>query len=79
MTRYEWTEVYKAALLETDWAKMQERLKAAETALQKRKHEFSLNGGGSADENQAIDDALRSLSTLRNEAANWPSQKTGTR
>lgn len=79
MTRYKWTEVYKAALLETDGTRMQERLKAAETALQGRKQEFALNGGGSADENQAIDDALRSLMTLRNEAANWPSQKTGTR
>jgi hypothetical protein len=79
MTIFKWTEVYKAALLETDWIKMQERLQAAEAALQRRKHEFSLNGGGSADENQAIDDALRSLMILRNEAANWPSEKTGTR
>jgi len=79
MTSYKWTEVYKAALLETDWTRMQERLKASETALRGRKQEFALNGGGSADENQAIDDALRSLITLRNEAATWPSQKTGTR
>jgi hypothetical protein len=78
MTAYKWTEVYKAALFETDWTKMQERLQAAEAALQERKHEFALNGGGSRDENQAIDDALRSLITLRNEAATWPAQKTGT-
>ena len=27
MTEYKWHEVYKAALLETDWSKMEERLK----------------------------------------------------
>ena len=58
MTSYKWTEVYKAALLETDGTRMQQCRKAAETALQGRKQEFALNGGGSADENQAIDDAL---------------------
>jgi len=27
MTEYKWHEVYKAALLETDWSKMEERIK----------------------------------------------------
>jgi len=34
MTEYKWHEVYKAALLETDWTKMEERIQAAEAALQ---------------------------------------------
>jgi hypothetical protein len=33
MTHYKWTEVYKVALFETDWTKMQERIQAAEAAL----------------------------------------------
>jgi hypothetical protein len=78
MTVYKWTQVYKAALLETDWTKMQERLEAAESALHQRKHEFSVDGGGPSEENQAIDDALRSLMILRQEAANWRPRKTGT-
>jgi len=78
MTVYKWTQVYKAALLETDWTKMQERLQAAESALHQRKHEFSMDGGGPFEENQAIDDALRSLMILRKEAASWRPRKTGT-
>ena len=37
---YKWHEVYKAAVLETDWTKMEERIQAAEAALHARKHEF---------------------------------------
>jgi hypothetical protein len=33
MTEYKWHEVYKAALLETDWSKIEERITAAEAAL----------------------------------------------
>ena len=48
MTEYKWHEVYKAALLETDWSKMEERINAAEAALHARKHEFDLNHGWNA-------------------------------
>ena len=68
---YAWHEVYKAALLETDWSKMPERIKAVEAALNQRKREFELNHGGSPEENQAIADALRGLSILRNDALRW--------
>ena len=71
MTGYKWHEVYKAALLETDWSKIEERIEAAEAALHARKHEFSLNHGGEPEENQAIEGALRGLSVLRDEAARW--------
>ena len=68
---YKWHEVYKAALLETDWWKMEERITAAEAALQARKHEVDLDHGGTPEENQAIEDALRGLSVLRMDAATW--------
>ena len=68
---YKWMEVYKAALLETDWSKMEERITAAESALDARKHEFDLNHGGEPEENRAIEGALRGLGVLRDDAAMW--------
>jgi uncharacterized protein YecA (UPF0149 family) len=68
---YRWHEVYKAAVLETDWTKMEERILAAEAALHERKKEFDMNHGGKPEENQAIQDALNALNTLRNEVAAW--------
>jgi hypothetical protein len=68
---YKWHEVYKAALLETDWTKMEERIQAAEAALHDRRREFALNHGGTPEENRAIEDALNGLSVLRNDVAAW--------
>jgi uncharacterized protein YecA (UPF0149 family) len=75
MTEYKWHEVYKAALLETDWSKMEERIQKAEASLHERKREFALNHGGTEEENQAIDDALRGLGVLRTEVAEWQGSK----
>jgi hypothetical protein len=75
MTEYKWHEVYKAALLETDWTKMQESIRAAETALHHRKLQFALDHGGTPEENQAIEDALHGLGILRSEAAAWQESK----
>jgi hypothetical protein len=71
MTEYKWHEVYKAALLETDWSKMEERINAAEAALHARTHEFDLDHGGEPEENLAIEGALRGLRVLRDDAASW--------
>jgi hypothetical protein len=71
MTEYKWHEVYRAALLETDWSKIEERITAAEAALHARKHEFDLNHGGTPEENQAIADALKGLNILRQEVTMW--------
>lgn len=70
-TTPKWHEVYKAALLETDWSKMEERIQAAEAMIQERKSEFNLNHGGTPEENRAIADAIRSLNVLRTEVASW--------
>jgi hypothetical protein len=72
---YKWHEVYKAALFETDWLKMEERIRAAEAALQERTNEFDLDHGGTPEENQAIEDALKGLSVLRNDVATWLRQQ----
>jgi hypothetical protein len=38
-------------------------------------HEFSLNHGGTPEENQAIEDALHGLDILRKEVAEWLGSK----
>jgi hypothetical protein len=36
----EWEELYKAAIIETDGSKLEERIEAAEFAMHARLHEF---------------------------------------
>jgi hypothetical protein len=74
-TTPKWYDVYKVALLETDWSKMEERIQAAEAAIEERKREFGQNHGGSLDENRAIMDAIRSLGVLKTEAAAWATRR----
>jgi hypothetical protein len=81
MTEYSWQEIYIAATLETDRTRMEERVRAAETALNERKREFDLNRGGTPEENHAIEAAYRGISRLRIHAASWLERqqpKTGT-
>ena len=40
-TSYSWQEPYEAALLETDWTKMQERVQAAESEIHQMAGAFS--------------------------------------
>jgi len=77
MPKPKWHEIYKAALLETDWWKMEERITAAEAALHARKHEFDLNHGGEPEENLAIEGALRGLRVLRDDASKWREKQAG--
>lgn len=74
--RYKWQEVYKAALLETEWSKMEERIRTTETAIEDRKQELGQNGGGNPEENDAIAGAIRSLNVLRTEAASWSTRQS---
>lgn len=76
MSTYQWHELYKAALLETDWSKMEERILAAESAIQNRKREFALNSGGTQEENQSLADAMNGLDVLRSEVASWSLHKS---
>ncbi len=76
MSTYQWHELYKAALLETDWSKMEERIQAAESAIQNRKREFALNPGGTQEETRALADALNGLNVLRSEVASWSIHKS---
>jgi len=77
-TKYGWQELYAIAVLETDWTKIEQKIQAAENGIGARLHEFSMNHGGTPEENQAIVDALHGLDTLRKEVTAWlGSQRAG--
>lgn len=71
----EWEKLYQAAILETDWSKIEEHIEAADYAISARLHEFSVNHGGTPEENQRIQDALSGLTVLRREVAEWHGSK----
>jgi hypothetical protein len=66
-----WYKAYQAAILETDWTKIQERLQAAEREIHDRQHVLSLDHGGTPEERQAIVDALHGITHLKTEASDW--------
>ena len=70
----DWEKVYKEAILETDWSKIENLIQAAESAISARLHEFSLDHGGTPEENQRLRDALSGLSVLRREVMAWKSK-----
>jgi len=74
-TKYGWQEFYAIALLETDWSKIEEKIQVAENGIKARLHEFSMDHGGTPEENQAIGDALKRLDILRSEVAAWHTSK----
>ncbi len=59
-----WVDFYRAALIETDKAKLRDRIVAAQKALRERIGELKEDGNGSAQERRALDDALRALRSL---------------
>ena len=71
----EWEKLYRDAILETDWSKIEDRIHATDSAISARLHEFSVNHGGTPEENQRIKDALSGLSVLRREVADWHGSK----
>jgi hypothetical protein len=70
-TSYSWQESYHAALLETDWTKMQERVQTAESEIHKRRLELSQDHGGTQEERDALVNAMSGLRVLRMNVASW--------
>jgi hypothetical protein len=64
----DWLPAYKAAMLELDPAKLQERIYAAQEAINQRLKYLAKDGGGDPKEKQAIADALSGLAILEREA-----------
>lgn len=70
-TSFAWHEKFKAAVLETDWTKILERIQAAESTIQERQRVLSEDHGGTPVERQAIASALGGLKSLRKEVTEW--------
>jgi hypothetical protein len=70
-TSYSWQESYQAALLETDWTKMQERVQTAESEIHQRRLVLSQDHGGTDEERAALVNAMSGLRVLRMNAASW--------
>lgn len=64
---YPWQELYEAAILETDNAKLLTRLPAVKAAIDSRLQELQADHGGTPEEREAISDALVGLNVLRKE------------
>ena len=67
--RYSWNRYYEKAMLETDRARLSDRISAAEEAIQVRMAEIWESEGEHVDERDAIENALKMLRALRREAA----------
>ena len=77
-TIYGWQELYRSAVLETDWREIEQRIEAAYAGMNARLREFSMNHGGTPEENQTIADALHGLNVLQREVKTWKeSKRTG--
>jgi hypothetical protein len=74
---YSWHPLYLAAALESDWSKMPERIRAVESAIKDRLHEFALDHGGTPEENQAIIDVMHRIGVLRSNFVLWRESKSG--
>jgi hypothetical protein len=68
----EWQELYRSALLELRPEELRQRIDNAERAIQKRMVELRRDDSDSAEESQALDDALRGLCVLRTTECSSP-------
>jgi hypothetical protein len=73
----EWGKLYQAAILETDWSKIEERIEAADLAIKGRLYQFSQDHGGTPEENQQIIHAMNGLTMLRREVVAWRAKAAG--
>ena len=70
-TSHSWRDSYRAALLETDWTKIQERIQTAESEIHNRRLVLVQDHGGTSEEREALVSALSGLGVLRMDAASW--------
>jgi|ERR1700732_1394853 hypothetical protein len=70
-TSYSWYDSYRAALLEADWTKMEERIQTAESEIHKRRLILSQDHRGTEEEREALVNAIQGLRILRIDAAMW--------
>ena len=64
---YPWEQTYLAAILETDNAKLRERVAIANASIVARLDELNMDSGGTPQEQRALADALNGLKKLTSE------------
>jgi len=69
-----WEGLYNAAVLETDWSRIEERIETAEAAIKERFQALSLDQSGTP-ENEAIAAAISGLQALRRDVAAWKAKR----
>jgi hypothetical protein len=74
MSQDQWQTLYRDAVLETNFHKLIERIKAAEKAIAER---LSLHGNVSAEERRELQDSRNSLLGLRNEGTELSIDSSG--
>ena len=76
MPTYPWYELYKAALIEEDWTRMDERVQAVQDEIYLRWLELTRQSGNE-EEKQALLSAISGLKILRMDAAEWRERHKG--
>ena len=71
ITVFSWHESYRAALLETDWTRILQRIQEAESTILERKRVLSFDHGGTPEERHALAAALSGLIALRRDVGEW--------
>lgn len=64
---YPWEETYIAAILETDNGSLKDKIRAAEAKVAARLGELRQDHGGTPEEVEALNAAIRGLEALREE------------
>ncbi len=68
---YSWQGSYHAAVLETDWTKMLERVQTAESEIHARRLVLAQDHAGTVEERESLVNAMTALRILRTDAASW--------
>jgi hypothetical protein len=71
-TIYPWQETYFAAILETENARLRKRIDAAQASIRARIEELSMDHGGTPEEREALNSAIRGLKLLAKERTGEP-------
>lgn len=67
--RYSWEEPYEAAILETDFSRLPERIKTAQKAIDSRMKQMQEDHEGTPAERAALQSALTGIRILKREAS----------
>jgi hypothetical protein len=67
----DWRDFYHAALLESDWTKIEGQIQTAESEIYKRRVVLSQDHGGTQEERDALVSAMSGLKVLRKDVTAW--------